>query len=436
MDENGESIANGAHSLRNSPQANVAEKRPLSNGSSTSTPARGAKKPRAPHTKSRQGCLRCKRRRVKCNEEQPKCRACQIRGEDCRYPEKVACSTCLRIECVCFDNALPPVQHADESSVDFEFIYHYGRFTYDTVFLEPINEHAKPLFTPPDCLQYPFLMDLYMALAATHLATLNPAEASRYTVHAIRYQNRAFGRFSGTLVDPKVEDCLPMFLFSAMLGILQLALSRIPQPADHLTPPIETLLELRRLWKGSRSILQHSKNMMPPDAYASIFDNDEDEPRRSHIRAPPTNSDLQGECWLPLKDLLNLVETTFPSPTPTSFSITPDDVDNPDISDDDACKIAIAYLRRVTAVHLSHRPALLLAWPVIIADKFLHLVHEEHPRAQAICACYGFLLRRLNDRWWARGFGQDLILQLASTSNRDVYKEFYGRIFESAMSDG
>ncbi|KAK4609081.1 Zn(2)-C6 fungal-type transcription factor afumD [Fulvia fulva] len=435
-----EATANGAlheHSAQDSQHSHGSARSHGSQSSRTPTPARESKKPRAPHTKSRQGCLRCKRRRVKCNEQRPKCRACQIRNESCKYPDLVACSTCLRTDCICFNDPIPPAQQrADDSAVDFEFIYHYGRFTYDTVAVEPITENAKPLFQPPACLQHPFLMDLFMALAATHLATSNPAEASKYIVHAIRYQNRAFGRFSGVLVDPKVEDCLPMFLFSAMLGILQLALSRVPRPTDQSQsiPPIETLLELRRLWRGSKSILQHSRGIMSSENYQSIFDDDE-APRREHLKTPVSDKDLQGECYGPLNDLLNLVDATFPADS-TSFPIPIQEIDPAAVSDDEACKLAVAWLRRITGLHLSSRPAQLLAWPVVIPEKFLHLVQAENPRAQAICACYGFLLRRLNDRWWAHGFGQDLILQLASPRNRAIYAEFYRRLFESAMTDG
>ncbi|XHF96687.1 hypothetical protein AWENTII_000307 [Aspergillus wentii] len=41
---------------------------------------------RISHTKSRRGCFACKSRRVKCDEEQPICGACSVRGDECNYP--------------------------------------------------------------------------------------------------------------------------------------------------------------------------------------------------------------------------------------------------------------------------------------------------------------------------------------------------------------
>ncbi|KAF2097668.1 hypothetical protein NA57DRAFT_56859 [Rhizodiscina lignyota] len=42
-------------------------------------------RPRRPHTKSRNGCLVCKNRRVKCDEKQPSCTRCQLAQRPCTY---------------------------------------------------------------------------------------------------------------------------------------------------------------------------------------------------------------------------------------------------------------------------------------------------------------------------------------------------------------
>jgi hypothetical protein len=47
--------------------------------------------PRLHHKKSRTGCTRCKRRRVKCDEEQPVCSACKRHNVACEYPVLTIC---------------------------------------------------------------------------------------------------------------------------------------------------------------------------------------------------------------------------------------------------------------------------------------------------------------------------------------------------------
>lgn len=45
--------------------------------------------PRKGHTKSRRGCLNCKRRRVKCPETLPSCETCYRLGLSCEYPASI-----------------------------------------------------------------------------------------------------------------------------------------------------------------------------------------------------------------------------------------------------------------------------------------------------------------------------------------------------------
>ncbi len=61
--------------------------------SAASTPQSAARRRPVPgkgHQKSRKGCFSCKRRRVKCSEEMPRCRACRRIGLDCEYPPPAA----------------------------------------------------------------------------------------------------------------------------------------------------------------------------------------------------------------------------------------------------------------------------------------------------------------------------------------------------------
>jgi hypothetical protein len=45
--------------------------------------------PRKGHTKSRRGCLNCKRRRIKCSEKHPECHHCLKSGLQCEYPSNI-----------------------------------------------------------------------------------------------------------------------------------------------------------------------------------------------------------------------------------------------------------------------------------------------------------------------------------------------------------
>ncbi|KAF5667246.1 UPC2-like regulatory protein [Fusarium heterosporum] len=55
-------------------------------GSDTATVRSSGAKPRRAHKKAKTGCADCRKRRVKCSEEKPQCRACCRRGVECHYP--------------------------------------------------------------------------------------------------------------------------------------------------------------------------------------------------------------------------------------------------------------------------------------------------------------------------------------------------------------
>ena len=59
-----------------------------------SLPQRHKRKPipRKGHTKSRKGCLNCKRRKVKCQETRPECAHCQKMGLSCEWPSEMPAS--------------------------------------------------------------------------------------------------------------------------------------------------------------------------------------------------------------------------------------------------------------------------------------------------------------------------------------------------------
>jgi len=63
------------------------EARQIGLGAADTMPKRGRPVPGKGHRKSRNGCITCKTRRVKCSEELPNCRACRRLGLDCRYTQ-------------------------------------------------------------------------------------------------------------------------------------------------------------------------------------------------------------------------------------------------------------------------------------------------------------------------------------------------------------
>ena len=57
------------------------------NGVKQNITAHNSMTPRLAHTKSRNGCFRCKARKVKCDETRPQCQNCSRQNVECQFPK-------------------------------------------------------------------------------------------------------------------------------------------------------------------------------------------------------------------------------------------------------------------------------------------------------------------------------------------------------------
>ncbi|KXJ90481.1 hypothetical protein Micbo1qcDRAFT_70844 [Microdochium bolleyi] len=120
--------------------------------------------PRKGHTKSRTGCYNCKRRKVKCQENQPRCAQCQRLGLNCEYPisQKNVLSVHSNVT-----NGNPP--HAVPSALelgDLRFFYHFIVAAYPPL---PLGCDEVWKRTAGISSNYDFLAHAILGLAASHL---------------------------------------------------------------------------------------------------------------------------------------------------------------------------------------------------------------------------------------------------------------------------
>ncbi|KAK4495248.1 hypothetical protein PRZ48_013577 [Zasmidium cellare] len=265
-------------------------------------------------------------------------------------------------------------------------------------------------------------MDLLLGLAAAHLAVLTPAESQRYGLRAVDYQNRALSGFNLVLQNPHPDDesLLAMFVFSAYLGILEVAISRTAG-ASQKHSFVETMCALTRLFRGSQFVMKKAKEVMSDETWKSIFRDDDSKLRLRHQTIDHDDFPMpDGES---LDDMLAEIDSFLPMQVDSHHSSSPRD------GSADGREQAVKYLRRLTAIQVPDgRAAQLLSWPAMWTDDFMRDVQEGEPRCEAILACYGLTLRYLNDRWWAKDFGRDLVLEVASGSSSLVLGPFYTQL--------
>ncbi|KAI0378807.1 hypothetical protein F5Y04DRAFT_140773 [Hypomontagnella monticulosa] len=198
---------------------------------------------RRPHRKSRTGCIACKKRRIKCDEEKPTCAYCKIRAEPCVYPQpqsRVDRSSQPADEPVSTDQedstpqshpssipnypplpqdlfSPPPGPH-DPTPADPVFglrdlflLHHWSTTASLSMLKTPWVDQLFQHVLPRIACQHPFLMHALLSLAALHSAHLDPSRRQDLVIDAVEHHNRAIPGFREAIDNITQENCDAVF---------------------------------------------------------------------------------------------------------------------------------------------------------------------------------------------------------------------------------
>ncbi|KAK4154763.1 hypothetical protein C8A00DRAFT_32431 [Chaetomidium leptoderma] len=199
---------------------------PPSSGSELSIRVRRRPIPRKGHTKSRRGCLSCKRRKVKCQETLPECSNCIRIGLLCEYPDtrpksSLALSASPSSSLSVLSSPSAPLQSSTLFTVDdMRFFHHFLVAAYPPL---PIQGEDIWRDVAPLAHTYDYLMHAMLGLAASHLNIYGAncsSQALAHRVKAIQSLNQALStpptstaegdaRFAATFALAFQASCMP-----------------------------------------------------------------------------------------------------------------------------------------------------------------------------------------------------------------------------------
>ncbi|KAJ5291925.1 hypothetical protein N7478_001176 [Penicillium angulare] len=118
-------------------------------GSTSPLPASEPKGPsrhnqRISHTKSRNGCLMCKSRRVKCDEERPICGACSVREDDCVFPSPQNTRDLLR------GHRIPRRDATYHKEISYDEVASIPPSSIPTISIHPLSFNVRATAPCPD----------------------------------------------------------------------------------------------------------------------------------------------------------------------------------------------------------------------------------------------------------------------------------------------
>ncbi|KAH7129830.1 hypothetical protein B0J13DRAFT_452185 [Dactylonectria estremocensis] len=376
------------------------------------------------HKKSRNGCSRCKERKIKkCDERRP-CSAC-IKLRDCcsllqssgknnvasgdqAHPDTrgekrkqmvLAAANPRHPRTDLADPSHPvfvsepfsymsrPVvglqpEQAFNWAMDLGLMNHYTSLTSGTLPGASLRVWQSEI--PKQAISYPFLMHQILAVSAFHLASLQPSRSQVHFTQALQHQQHAICGINAEVSNVTSGNCHALFAASSLLFIGAFAAST---PALHKTHQCEmdNIVDIFTLIRGVSGILGSAKEDIRQGSLGDFMD----------CVPHPVESELLN---LLLEKLPEIRQSFHGNSTQA-------------LADE-----AIAGLQESIDRALTTSPELTVAiiWPMTLNDGFLALLRVRHPAALVVVAHYCTVLHSAgSDYWFMRGWGRCVATAIA-----------------------
>ncbi|KAF5691714.1 Upc2 [Fusarium circinatum] len=393
--------------------------RPKSTKSSTASDK--PLKPRRSHRKSRNGCGACKQRHMKCDESRPICLNCKIsnRGSQCIYinigqqpsPPQIS-STANTPSPFHLSSHLSPAgptsispspggsvsstlttlrdtpARGDLFDLSHFALYHHLQTNRHTITsIDPSNESVIS-HTLDYALGAPYLMNQVLALSALHLSN-PPSLQQPYYQLATSLHTRALALFNEEKQEVSEESCVPMFLFSSMVG-LHVLCDTLQGPRESFGAVLDRFVTYLSIHRGVRAVTKHSWDAIKTSGLGPILQ--------------------QVEDAFPALD--NNIEAT---------TILHEMVDaNASLSSATKYHDAVSTLQRSFSLHAAlsqpnrQRFDAAIAFCLDVDDEYFELLKKRQPEALVILAFFAVLLHWNRSTWIIGDGGQYLIQSITS----------------------
>lgn len=343
---------------------------------------------RRSHNKSRGGCQRCKQRKIKCDEARPACSSCARRGLGCSYDTGHGHRS---------PSKKPDDRLTDSSRqyslADMRLVHHYTSQAWTTCSSESIvdqrlwQQRIPVLAMNHDCLLYAML-----CFTSLHMDSKMIGDAGEFLCLAHDYRQRSLEALSLALRQQDGANGEAMFWASTFIGLITLALHHVP--ADVPSSPLQLMLEVSALWRGSATI-KNSHKALDAMSLRSLRDG-------HHQSSSDSIVTTSCERTNDLTHLLDLLRGCIQSSQILAAS------HNTNIYLDSLDQLS-------SAINEPHTKAIntsTIGWIACVDKEVVNQMRAKEPIACLIGMIYGFGLHRLRNVWYIQNLGMELIQEL------------------------
>ncbi|KAF2627893.1 hypothetical protein BU25DRAFT_46104 [Macroventuria anomochaeta] len=350
---------------------------------------------RKTHSKSRKGCLQCKKRHTKCNEEHPQCANCIRLEITCEWPPPRARvqhaspqSTGLGPSPMSRENSyigspLPTPSVAARPTFtleDMQLLHHWTTRVY--LFHDPTSDDEKWVWSEGIvnvAFQHQFLLHGILAFSALH-KTLVDSQGNRASLlaQADAHMSTSLATYLRLLEENALETVVPCFLLSSICFAYNLATAQVEEPED----PLGAILHCFRLLRGVKvAIGQHWEQLQQNDIIGTLLG-----PVR-FVGQLPLPEDT--ECT-PLLDL-KLLADQFDTP---QKGICLEAIEN----------LHKTFVKTTLCSSLKQEHSIIMTWPALLSTEFLDLCQARNHVGVLIITYWAVLLARNTGAWWLNGW--------------------------------
>ena len=370
------------------------------------------------HKKSRLGCITCKRRKVKCDEVRPVCRACRLRNTTCEWPDestvaaRPAQARAARQQSTSsssssspnswiedtpdssFCTALAPVKVVSEPLAclpatdvgDMKLMWFYTMETSASF----LKEHTGPgTFTNAmrtavvqEALENPFLLKSLLALTGLHMKQLGQEVDTR---RLLKNSAESYEGYRCAVEAARPETLSAILANSLMIEILSSDGFR-SDSTNNLY-----ILDWMFLWRGIKTIME----MVESQGWRYI------------------SPGVKGLFRRPEIDL-EAARPSIPSQLEWMIShIEPDDDEYPHIETYRKTLLTLATLYHALPDGLNNTMTLrIVTLFTFFPMDFCDLCQVKKPRALVMLAHFGVFLKLLEHVWWLKGIGERCVVDI------------------------
>lgn len=282
------------------------------------------------------------------------------------------------------------VRPTDLHMGDLELLHHFTTETCFTLSDQPQSHRLWQIAVPQEAFRHDFLMRGLLAVAALHLAHLRPEKQEGYRQVAVQHQHLALSSFRLVMSKMDQSNCHAFFALSSLIVVFAFASPRASESlafTENSQEPPEWLPLIR----GVHSILMSVWPWIKNGSLGGLLQDGIEQPNQRELSEAAGNQ---------FNQLLRLCQNAAG-----------------DQEVIDAYRIAVeelrnCYVKLYTKVPTECEVSIAFLWPVVIPQKFIHMLNARSPEALIVLAHYCVLLHHLEGYWWKRGWTAHLMANI------------------------